>query len=128
MAVKRKEYINKKEMYKQIVLSKAYGKLTKPAEDMLIRLANETIKRKSYRSDDDKHDCLYAGIQALFSNWFNFNEEKFDNSFAYFTEIFKRGIAGGMNALYKKKGQKKDQKITVISMNSSNDGDGLISL
>ena len=125
---RRKEYINKKEFYKQIVISKAYGRLTKSAENMLILLAHETIKRKSYRSEDDRHDCLYAGIQALLSNWFNFNEEKYDNAFAYFTEIFKRGIAGGLNTLYKKKGQKKDQKITVISMNSSNDGEGLISI
>jgi len=125
---KRKEYINKKDFYKQIVISKAYGKLTRKASDMLVLLANETIKRKSYRSEDDKHDCLYFGLQALFSNWFNFNEDKFDNTFAYFTEVFKRGIAGGMNTLYKKKGQAKGQKITVISMNSSNDGEGLISL
>jgi len=125
---KRKEYINKKEFYKQIVISKAYGRLTRSAEKMLILLSNETIKRKSYRSEDDRHDCLYTGIQALLSNWFNFNEERYDNAFAYFTEIFKRGIAGGLNSLYKKKGQKKDQKITVISMNSSNDGEGLISL
>lgn len=125
---KRKEYINKKEFYKQIVISKAYGKLTRPAEKMLILLANETIKRKSYRSDDDRHDCLYSGIQALLCNWFNFAEDKYDNAFAYFTEVFKRGIAGGMNTLYKRKGQKKDQKITVISMNSSNEGNGLISL
>lgn len=125
---KKREYINKKEFYKQIVISKAHGKLTKQAEDMLILLANQAIRRKSYQKEDDKHDCLYTGIQALFSNWFNFNEEKFDDAFSYFTEVFKRGIAGGMNALYKKKGQKKDQKIVVISMNSSNEGEGLISL
>lgn len=125
---KSRDYINKKELYREIVISKAYGRLTRKSENMLVLLANETIKRKSYRSEDDRHDCLYAGIQALLSNWFNFNEERYDNAFAYFTEIFKRGIAGGLNTLYKKKGQKKDQKITVISMNSSNDGEGLISL
>ena len=58
---KRKEYINKKEFYKQIVISKAYGRLTRKAENMLILLANETIKRKSYRSEDDKHDCRVGG-------------------------------------------------------------------
>lgn len=123
-----KKYIDNNELYREIVISKAKGKLTRKAENMFVLLANETIKKKSYRNEDDKMDCMHEGIKALFLNWFNFNEEKYDSPFAYYTEIFKRGIAAGINGLYKKKGQKKDQRITMISMNSSNMGEGLTSI
>jgi hypothetical protein len=35
----------------------------------------------------------------MFQNWYNFNEDKSINAFAYFTEIFKRGLAKGWNDL-----------------------------
>jgi hypothetical protein len=56
-----------------------------------------------------------------------FNEEKSVNAFAYFTEVFKRGIAKGFNELYKKKGDN-DNLIKVISIEGSKDGQGLHSL
>jgi hypothetical protein len=46
----------------------------------------------------------------MFQNWYNFNEDKSINAFAYFTEIFKRGLAKGWNDLYKKKGDNEHQK------------------
>jgi hypothetical protein len=63
----------------------------------------------------------------MFQNWYNFNEEKSINAFAYFTEIFKRGIAAGYNQIYKKKGDNEHQ-IRLISIEGSNEGMGLHSL
>jgi hypothetical protein len=34
-----------------------------------------------------------SGLLDMFQNWYNFNEDKSINAFAYFTEIFKRGLA-----------------------------------
>jgi hypothetical protein len=39
----------------------------------------------------------------MFQNWYNFNEDKSINAFAYFTEIFKRGLAKGWNDLIRRK-------------------------
>ena len=47
------------------------------------------------------------------------------NIFAYFTEIFKRGMAKGFNEIYKKKGDDEDNPIRMMSINSSNDGQGM---
>jgi hypothetical protein len=33
------------------------------------------------------------GLLDMFQNWYNFNEDKSINAFAYFSEIFKRGLA-----------------------------------
>jgi hypothetical protein len=80
-----------------------------------------------YRNNDDKMDCYQTGLLYVFQNWYNFNEEKGDNAFAYFTEIFKRGIAAGYNQIYKKKGDP-DSSIRLVSLEGSNDGMGLHSL
>jgi len=108
-------------------VSKAQGRLTRNAEKMLELLGKKTIKKMRYYSNDDKMDCYQSGLLDMFQNWFNFNEEKSVNAFAYFTEVFKRGIAKGYNELYKKKGDN-DHKIKLISIEGSNDGSGLHSL
>ena len=120
-------YLNNKELYVELIVSKSQGRLTKKAEKMLELLAKETIKKMRYWSNDDKMDCYQSGLLDMFQNWYNFNEEKSINAFAYFTEVFKRGLAKGWNDLYKKKGDNEHQ-IKLISIESSNDGQGLHSL
>jgi hypothetical protein len=122
-----KHYLNNKELYIEIIISKAQGRLTRSAEKMLEILAKKTIKKMRYYSNDDKLDCYQSGLLDMFQNWYNFNEDKSINAFAYFTEIFKRGLAKGWNDLYKKKGDNEHQ-IKLISINSANDGNGLHSI
>lgn len=121
-------YLHNKDMYIEIVVSKAQGKLTKEASNMIQILANRTIKKMRYWSEDDRMDCYQSGILDMYDNWYNFSEEKSDgNVFAYFTEIFKRGLAKSFNQLYKKKGDP-THSIKLISLEGSNDGQGLHSL
>mgnify|MGYP000926613723 FL=1 len=121
------QYLNNKELYIEIIISKAQGRLTRNAEKMLEILAKKTIKKMRYYSNDDKLDCYQTGLLDMFENWYNFNEDKSTNAFAYFTEIFKRGLARGWNNLYKKKGDNEHQ-IKLISINGANDGNGLHSI
>jgi hypothetical protein len=76
-------------------------------------------------SNDDKLDCYQSGLLWYVPNWYNFNEDKSINAFAY-TEIFKRGLQR-MERSYKKKGDNEHQ-IKLISINSANDGNGLHSI
>lgn len=122
-----KHYLNNKELYIEIIISKAQGRLTRNAEKMLEILAKKTIKKMRYYSNDDKLDCYQTGLLDMFENWYNFNEDKSTNAFAYFTEIFKQGLARGWNNLYKKKGDNEHQ-IKLISINGANDGNGLHSI
>ncbi len=122
-----KLYLNNKDLYCEIIVSKSQGKLTKEAELMLELLAKKTIKKMRYRTNEDRLDCYQSGLLDMFQNWYNFNEEKSVNAFAYFTEIFKRGLAKGYNELYKKKGDF-EHRIKMISIEGSNDGKGLHSI
>ena len=98
----KKMYLNNLHLYKEIIVSKAMGKLTKNAEKMLIAIGKNAIKKFYYYNPEDKYDCMQNGMMMMFKFWYNFDEVKSTNPFSYFTEIFKRGAAAGYNELYKK--------------------------
>jgi hypothetical protein len=111
--VVKKKYLSNKDLYCELIVSKAKGKLTRQAETMLILLAKNVIKKMYYKDSDDKLDCLQTAYLSVFQNWYNFDENKSDNAFSYFTEIIKRGLAQGWNKMYKLKG---DADVVVISL------------
>lgn len=118
--VKPKAYLSNKDLYCELIVSKAKGKLTRPAEKMLILLAKNVIKKMYYNDPDDRLDCLQTAYLDVFSNWHNFDENKSDNAFGYMTEIVKRALAKGWNQQKRKKGDDKNE-IQVISLTGYND-------
>ena len=123
--------VNAKKFTYEIIISKGKGKLTRNAENMIIILATNAIRKKPFYNPDDKDDCLQLSLFNMFNNWHNFNPDKTDNAFAYFTEIAKRSWTEMLNFIHNKKGLKPgDQKnIKLISMNSINiDGGGMYNL
>lgn len=108
-----KNYLSNKDLYCELIVSKAQGRLTRAAEKMLILLSKSVIKKMYYNDPDDKLDCLQTAYLDVFSNWYQFDELKGDNAFAYFTEIIKRGLAKGWNSRYKLRG---DADAVVISL------------
>jgi len=99
---KSKNYLNNRDLYDQMVLSKDNDKLTSDAEKMLILIAERAINKMTYVSDDDRNDCLQFAVLDLLKYWRNFNPI-YPNAFAYFTEIAKRGYAKGWNKIHPKK-------------------------
>ena len=116
-------YLTNKDLYSEIVYSKARGRLTKKAEQMLELLAKKIIKRMYYSYSEDRLDCYQSGLLDLYSNWYNFDEEKGVNAFAYYTEVFKRGVAKGYNQIYKK-----DNEVDLFSIDQMNSGEGMHSI
>lgn len=96
---RKKNYLNNKDLYNEIVKSKELDKLTPTAEKMFILLAERTINKLTYVSGDDRNDCLQFALLDLLKYWRNFNP-KYPNAFAYFTEIAKRGYAKGWNKIH----------------------------
>lgn len=120
-------YLKNKDFLIEIIKSKDQDRLTTGAQNMMILLANKTIKKMRYYNPSDREDCLQTGLLVMFSNWRNFDQTRSSNAFAYFTEIFKRGIAKGWGELYNHKGDR-DKQVKLISLQSSNDGDGIYNL
>lgn len=116
----KKNYLSNKDLYKELIISKALGKLTPRAQKMFIVLGKNIMKKFYYVNQDDYFDCLQNGYIDIFANWHNFDEEKSTNAFAFVTEIFKRSAAKGWNKLHKVKG---DENVVHISL-SGYDEDG----
>lgn len=116
---KKKKYLSNKDLYIEIIVSKAQGRLTPRAAQMLILLGRKLQTRMFYRDADDKKDCLQEAMLSVFKLWYNFDEMKGDNAFAYYSEIIKRGLAKGWNNTHKTKGADVD----IISLTAyDNDG------
>lgn len=96
---KKKNYLNNKDFFDEMVISLEQDKLTRNAEKMLVLLAEKAINRMKYVNEDDRADCLQFAILDLLKYWKNFNPQ-YPNAFAYFTEIAKRGYAKGWNKLH----------------------------
>lgn len=118
--VKPKAYLSNKDLYCELIVSKAQGRLTRPAEKMIILLGKNIIKKFYYSNPDDRFDCLQNGYIQMFQNWYQFDENKSDNCFSYYTEIFKRGIAAGFNKIHKLKGDN-EGSIKLISMDGTDE-------
>lgn len=119
-------YLSDRELVYEIIVSKGKGKLTKKAEKMLTLIAYNVIRKKdkSYRSYDDRMDCLQEGLCHLFINWKGFNELKYSAAMPYYVEIFKRGLACGLNAIQNRKSYTEDT-VKIISLTNCNNGKGL---
>lgn len=116
---RKKNYLNNRDLYEEIVKSKEQGKLTPNAEKMLVMIAERAIRKLSYLNEDDRQDCLQFAILDLLKYWRNFNPD-YPNAFAYFTEIAKRGYAKGWNKIHPQK-----YKDTLsIDRSNSIDGEG----
>jgi hypothetical protein len=120
---RKKNYLNNRDLYDEMKLSKEQDKLTPNAEKMLILLAERTINRMKYVSEDDRMDCLQFAILDLLKYWRNFNPD-YPNAFAYFTEIAKRGYAKGWNKLHPNKTKGTISMDRINSANSREDGGG----
>jgi len=118
---KKKDYLNNKDFYDEIVKSKEQDKLTPTAEKMLMLLAERAITKMKYVNLDDKKDCLALAMLDLLKYWRGFNP-KYKNAFAYFTEIAKKGYAKGWNKLYPNKYD------GTISINGGMDSEGIYSI
>lgn len=93
-------YIDKREIYKEIVISKAQGKRTRKFENMCYLIAKGIANKFSYRTSDDKHDAIQNAMLDMLRFWYNFDPERYSDAFAYFSEIAKRAIVKSYKRMY----------------------------
>ena len=124
---RKKNYLNNKDLYNAIVESKQDDKLTPTAEKMLVLLAERTIRKLTYVSEDDRNDCLQFALLDLLKYWRNFNP-KYTNAFAYFTEIAKRGYAKGWNKIHPHKYKNTMSIDRITTGKGGDDGGGMFNI
>lgn len=128
-----KYYINNKDFTNEIIYCKygyknektgyqhTAGELSPTAINYFIILANRAIQKLKFQNPLDREDCIQSALLDLLRYWKNFNEQKSNNAFAYFTQIAKNGYAKEYKKIYKHIG--KGEKIQTISLSLSGDSE-----
>lgn len=122
--MRKKAYLNNKDLHNEIVKSQEQGELTREALKMLMLLAERANRKLTYVKIQDKQDCIQHAKLDLIKYWKNYKPQ-YENAFSYYTEIAKKAYAKAWNKLYPKK------YAGTISMDgSAGDGenDGIYSL
>lgn len=100
---KNKVYLKNKDLRREVMRCQEAG-YDQPSEKLMsmFMLLGERIMRKMYYANpDDYYDCLNSGIENTLKYWKHYNPE-YKNAFAYFTQVFKTGMAKGWNELHPK--------------------------
>jgi len=87
---RNKEYLSNDELVKEIIISKAQNKLTDSAWAMLILMTKRLNRKFRYEYEGDRNDVIQHSYFVLLKYWNKFDESKYTNAFAYYTEIIKR--------------------------------------
>ena len=119
---RKRNYLNNRDLREEIIKSKEQDELTPLALKYLMLLADKCSRKLSYRNPDDRKDCIACAYMDLYRYWRNYDPNRSENAFAYFTEIAKRGFAKGWNKLHPKKYK------GIISLNGGKDSEGIYTI
>ena len=132
-AKNNKYYINNRDFTNEIIRCKyglenpetgfkhKAGELSPKAIEYFILLANRAILKLDLPNEIDKDDFIQSALLDLLRYWSNFNEEKSNNAFAYFTQIAKNGYAKQFKQIYKHTGD--GEKVEIVSLDHSGDSE-----
>lgn len=100
-------YLEERELYYEITLSKGKGKLTPRSEELLLLI----VKHLSYvfkhrfpaRFSDEYNDSIQTAALHLLTQWDKVNLKKYDKILPYLTELAKRAMFKSHNQQLNKK-------------------------
>jgi hypothetical protein len=102
---KKRNYLNNKDLLAEVAASKARGEMTPKFAHMLQTLCARYGSKGNYSGYSYNEDMQAYAMMSLCNSWKNFNEEKSQNPFAYYTQCIKSSFAQFLNS-------EKKQRIT----------------
>jgi hypothetical protein len=86
-------YVENKEMMYEMIISKEMGILSPKLLKMCMKIVSGVNKKFRYKDEDDRADVIAYSYEIIIKNWYHFDLDKYNNVFAYITEIVKRAHA-----------------------------------
>lgn len=114
-----KDYINNADFTQAVIECLKTGELSNYVIDCFITLANRAVLRLYFKDPLDKEDCVSAALCDMVKYWKNFNPEKSNNAFAYFTQVAKNGYGKEYKKIHKELGKEWDAPISLDQMGDS---------
>ena len=93
-------YLKNKNLLHEYHRSIELGKPTRELTQMFIMLVERIARKFYYQNPEDRKDAKQQALFQLLRAWDNFNPERSDNPFAYYTQVAKVGFAQGWNQLH----------------------------
>ena len=97
-----KQYVSNPYFLKEMIKSKEQGELTPEALKMIQLIAENLTRKKYFKLNEDREDCIQNAMLDALLYWKSFDPEKSNNPFAYFTSLLTNGLAKGWRKLYGK--------------------------
>lgn len=100
---RKRNYLNNKDLLTEILISKEKNNLTHKAVEYITLMVDKIGLEFHYRFGEDYDDCRSEALINVLKYWKNFNVNKSENAFSYYTQQIKTGYAIGYNKIYKKR-------------------------
>lgn len=116
---RKRNYLNNKDMMEQLRLSKQQGSMTNEFANMMVMLAAKFAKSPQYHNYTFIDDMQQYALLQVCRAWDKFDEAKYDNCFAFYTQMIKNCFFQYLN---KEKKQRviRDELLIDQGMNPSN--------
>jgi hypothetical protein len=93
-------YVNSKKLKEEILFSHLIKRLTPEAKLMLNQMVLSISNTLKYQKSGMKAYCISYSRKSLFRNWSSYNPDKVYNTYAYYSEVIKRGLSAGYTLGY----------------------------
>jgi len=118
-AKRKRNYLNNRDLFAEVLLSKEHGKMTDKLARMLQMLCARYGKRGQFANYTYNDDMQAYAMFMLVKTWNAFNPEKSQNPFAFFTQCVKRSFIQFLNQERKQR-DIRDGLLVNSGMNPSN--------
>lgn len=110
-------YVNRKELETEILISLENKVLTDKAVELLLRMVKEIPRQMRYKYEEDKKDVMAEAAHDLLKYWDRYDPNNPNaNCFAFYTQLIKNGIGKG----WKKISKGKTTQFVSLSSNNLN--------
>jgi DNA-directed RNA polymerase specialized sigma subunit len=95
--MKKVNYLNNKDLLADVIQSKKNGKMSDQLAKKLIMLAERFATKPNYSGYTYVDDMVAHAMDQLCSSWDKFDEKRFDNAFAFYTQCIKNSFTQVLN-------------------------------
>lgn len=96
-AAPRKNYLNNKDLMAQVKASKSKGQMTNELALMLQTLTKRYAKKGNFANYSYNEDMQAYALLMLCKTWASFDETKYNNPFAFYTQCVKNSFTQYLN-------------------------------
>jgi hypothetical protein len=114
-------YLSNKDLKAEVIRCQDANEISPILAEYFMKLASKISSKFFYQNPEDKKDVYCFMVERLLITYTGF-DRKYDNAFAYFTEIAKRAAAAGFNQVKFHKNTQEGKAAKYISYDMWLDG------